>query len=120
MAQKKVAKLMTLWNQTPEEQEEKRLSLELKASELSAKADLHQAEKKLYDQEKVVNTLKLKLENALGSERGQLVQKALDLRALLKAGVTITLDEIAADEMYALLIIEQEQNRYESEQSDDK
>jgi hypothetical protein len=59
----------------------------------------------------------LKLENALNSERGQLVQKALDLRALLKAGVTITLDEIAADEMYALLIIEQEQNRYESDQS---
>jgi hypothetical protein len=59
----------------------------------------------------------LALENALSSERGQLIQRALDIRALIKVGVTITLDEIAGDEMHAILIIEQEYNRFENDQS---
>jgi hypothetical protein len=66
----KTAKLMTLWTQSPEEQEDKRLGLELKASELSAKADLLKAEEKLVKQGEVVNGLKQKLADAL-SKKGK-------------------------------------------------
>jgi hypothetical protein len=46
---------------------------------------------------------------------GHLIQRALDLRALIKLGLQISLEEIAADEMFAMLIIEEEQNRFEEE-----
>jgi len=39
----------------------------------------------------------------------------LDLRNIIKAGVQVTLKEIDADELYAMLVIEEEQNRLESE-----
>ena len=53
-------------------------------------------------------------------ERGRLLRRALDIRALIRLGVTITLEEIAGDEMYSMLIIDEEQNRYESEQANKK
>jgi hypothetical protein len=37
-----------------------------------------------------------------------LLRRALDLRAALKLGVTLSLDEIAADEFLGLLILEEE------------
>jgi hypothetical protein len=60
------------------------------------------------------------LEDARGSEAGRLLRRALDLRAILKIGIPLTLDEIGADELYAMLIIEEEQNRYEDEKAKDK
>lgn len=54
---------------------------------------------------------------AQGTEPGQLLQRALGIRAALKMGVTVTLDEIAADEFFALAVIEEEQSRWEDEKS---
>jgi hypothetical protein len=58
-----------------------------------------------------------RLDAAQNSEAGQLLRRALDLRAALKLGVSLSLDEIAADEFQALLIIEEEQARWEEERS---
>jgi hypothetical protein len=57
------------------------------------------------------------LDGAQNSEAGQLLRRALDLRTALKLGVSLSLDEIAADEFQALLIIEEEQARWEEERS---
>jgi len=56
-----------------------------------------------------------RLEAAQASEPGQLLRRALDLRAALKLGVRIGLDEIRADEFYALLILEDEQEQLDRE-----
>jgi len=40
---------------------------------------------------------------------------SLDLRAALKLGVRISLDEIRADEFYAMLILEEERERLDQE-----
>ena len=58
-----------------------------------------------------------RLDAAQNSEAGQLLRRALDLRTALKLGVSLSLDEIAADEFQALLIIEEEQARWEEERS---
>ena len=58
-----------------------------------------------------------RLDAAQHSEVGQLLRRALDLRAALKLGVRLSLDEIAADEFQAMLIIEEEQARWEEERS---
>jgi len=58
-----------------------------------------------------------RLDAAQSSEPGQLLRRALDLRAALKLGVKLSLDEIAADEFQAMLIIEEEQARWEEERS---
>lgn len=55
------------------------------------------------------------LEDAEKSEKGQLLRRSLDMKALINIGIKITLDEIAADEMYTMLIIEEEQARYDKE-----
>jgi len=44
-----------------------------------------------------------------------LLRRALDLRAALKLGVRINLDEIRADEFQALLVLEEEQTKVEQE-----
>jgi hypothetical protein len=56
-----------------------------------------------------------RLDGAQNSEAGQLLRRALDLRAALKLGVKLSLDEIAADEFHAMLIVEEEQARWEEE-----
>mgnify|MGYP007100545757 CR=1 FL=1 len=56
-----------------------------------------------------------RLDAAQSSEPGQLLRRALNLRAALKLGVKLSLDEIAADEFQAMLIIEEEQVRWEEE-----
>jgi len=45
------------------------------------------------------------------------MRRALDLRAILQIGVPITLDDIAADELCAMLVIEEERDRYDEERS---
>ena len=56
-----------------------------------------------------------RLDSAQHSEAGQLLRRALDLRAALKLGVSLSLDEIAADEFFAMLAIEEAQDHYEKE-----
>ena len=57
-----------------------------------------------------------RLDAAQHSEAGQLLRRALDLRAALRLGVSLPLNDIAADEFFAMLIIEEEQDRLEREQ----
>ncbi len=54
------------------------------------------------------------------SEAGQLLRRALDLRAIVKVGLHLRLSDIAADELYAMLIVEEEQNRYDDEKTREK
>ena len=56
-----------------------------------------------------------RLDAAQNSEKGLLLRRALDLRAALKLGVRIGLDEIRADEFQAMLILEDESSRLDSE-----
>ena len=56
-----------------------------------------------------------RLDAAQSSEPGQLIRRALDLRAAMKLGVTVCLDEVAGDEFYAMLFIEEEWDRLERE-----
>ena len=58
-----------------------------------------------------------RLDTAQHSEAGQLLRRALDLRAAIKVGIQIGLDEIAADEFYAMLVIEEAQDQYEKERA---
>jgi len=59
-----------------------------------------------------------RLDAAQSSAPGQLLRRALDLRTALRLGVSLSLDEIAADEFQALLIIEREQARFEEEHTE--
>ena len=45
-----------------------------------------------------------------------MLRRALDLRAALKLGVRIRLDEIRADEFQALVVLEEERDALEREQ----
>jgi hypothetical protein len=50
------------------------------------------------------------------SETGLLIRRAIDLRAALKLGVRIGLDDIRADEFLAMLVLEEERDRLDREQ----
>jgi hypothetical protein len=56
-----------------------------------------------------------KLDAASVSERGLVIRSALELMALIKIGVHISLDEINADEAQAMLIIAEEREMLERE-----
>ncbi len=56
-----------------------------------------------------------KLDAAQSSEAGLLLRRALDLRAALKLGVRVSLDEIRADEFRALVVLEEEQEKCDRE-----
>jgi len=49
---------------------------------------------------------------------GCLAPRAAELQAMLQAGFTISPDEVSAEEFGALLILQDEQARYEKEKSD--
>jgi hypothetical protein len=57
-----------------------------------------------------------KLDAAQSSEAGMLLRRAIDLRAALKMGVRIGLDEIRADEYRALILLEDERDALDREQ----
>ena len=57
-----------------------------------------------------------KLDAAQYSEAGLLLRRALDLRAALKLGVRIDLDDIRADEFQALVVLEEERDALDREQ----
>ena len=56
-----------------------------------------------------------KLDAAQASEKGLLIRRALDMMAALKLGVTISLEEIRADEFQAMMIIAEERDLLERE-----
>ncbi len=56
-----------------------------------------------------------RLDAAQSSEKGLAIRRALDLMAALKLGVRISLDEIAADEFYAMQVIAEERDLLERE-----
>ena len=56
-----------------------------------------------------------RLDAAQSFEPGQLIRRAVDLRAAMKLGVTVCLDEVAGDEFYAMILIEEERERLERE-----
>lgn len=49
------------------------------------------------------------------SEAGMLIQRAMAPLAVLKLGIRLGLDELRADEFYAMLILAEEQERLEHE-----
>ena len=58
-----------------------------------------------------------KLDAAQSSEAGMLLRRAIGLRAALKLGVRIGLDEIRADEFAALVKLEEEKAEFEREKA---
>jgi hypothetical protein len=56
-----------------------------------------------------------KLDAAQSSEVGLLLRRALDLRAALRLGIRVGLDDIRADEFQALVVLEEEQERLDRE-----
>jgi hypothetical protein len=56
-----------------------------------------------------------KVDEAQNSERGQLLRLVFDLRSALRLHVPVPLCEIGADELQAMLIVEDEQERRERE-----
>jgi hypothetical protein len=61
-----------------------------------------------------------KLDAAQSSEAGLLLRRALDLRAALKIGIRIGLDEIQADEFRAMLTVEEERETLDRERFEDR
>ena len=58
-----------------------------------------------------------RLDAAKAGRMGQLMQRALDISAILNLGVTIGAEDLAADELYALLVIEDERDKYDDEKA---
>jgi hypothetical protein len=56
------------------------------------------------------------LDAAQSSEAGILLRQVIDIRAALKLGVAISLEDIRADEFRALSVLEEERDRHEREQ----
>jgi hypothetical protein len=58
-----------------------------------------------------------KLDTASNSDAGLLIRRALDLRSAAKVGLQVGLTDIAADEFYTMLILEEERDRLEQEKT---
>jgi len=58
------------------------------------------------------------LDAAQSSEAGLLLRRAIDLRAALKLGVRTGLEEIRADEFYAMLILAEDWEQLDREKLD--
>ena len=56
-----------------------------------------------------------RLDRSEKSFEGQLILRALELREYLKLGITIGLEELGADEIFALTVLEEESNIFENE-----
>jgi len=56
-----------------------------------------------------------RLDAAQLTDTGQLLRRALDLRSALAMGIQIGLDEIDADEFFAMQVVEQERDAYDRE-----
>jgi hypothetical protein len=58
-----------------------------------------------------------RLDAAQASEKGLVIRRALDLMGALKLGIGISLDEISANELCAMLIITDERDLLEGQRS---
>jgi len=56
-----------------------------------------------------------KLDAAQNTQKGLLLRRALDMRAALKLGIHIALDEIRADEIQAMSMLEEECDQLDRE-----
>jgi hypothetical protein len=56
-----------------------------------------------------------KLDAAQHTAKGLLIRRAIELRGALKLGVQLTLDDLRADEFYAMLMLEEEWDKHERE-----
>jgi hypothetical protein len=57
-----------------------------------------------------------KLERAVdASPDGRLLQAAMDIRAAIRMGITVRMDDLAADEFYALVVLEEEIRAFDAE-----
>jgi hypothetical protein len=56
-----------------------------------------------------------KLDAAQASEAGILLRRAIEIRAALKAGLLVGLEEICADEFAAIQALEEAQAKFEQE-----
>ena len=61
-----------------------------------------------------------RLDAAQHSEAGQLLRRAIDLRVALRLGVSLSLDDIVADEFFAMLAIEEAQDQHEKVRVDSR
>lgn len=57
-----------------------------------------------------------RLDEAENSEPGRLLRRALDLLAAARVGIQLALDEVAADELQAVVILDEERDKWEREQ----
>ena len=57
-----------------------------------------------------------RLDAAQHTAKGLLIRRALEIHGALKLGVQVTLDDVRADEFYAMLVLEEERGRLEREQ----
>ncbi len=55
------------------------------------------------------------LDEAEQSEAGRLLRRMFDLRAASRMGIQVTLDDIAADEFQAMVILDEEREKWEKE-----
>ena len=58
-----------------------------------------------------------RLDAAQLSDTGQFLRRALDLRSALAMGIRIGLDEIDADEFFAMQVVEHERDAYDRERT---
>jgi hypothetical protein len=56
-----------------------------------------------------------RLETSQMTAQGQLLRRAIDLRAALNLGIAVRLEDIDADEFQAMLLLEEERQKYEDE-----
>ncbi len=61
-----------------------------------------------------------KLDESQNTATGLLIRRALDLRAALNMGIRIGLDDIRADEFYAMRILDEERELLERERASNK
>lgn len=60
----------------------------------------------------------VRLEDAFGKTKGELLVRVLDLEFALQTGIVLTLDDITAEEFAVLKMLTHERNRWEKEQQD--
>jgi hypothetical protein len=53
--------------------------------------------------------------SAAAHPAGQLLQRALIVQASIRMGITVTLDQITAEEFDAVLVIEEAENQFDKE-----
>jgi len=58
-----------------------------------------------------------RLEAAENSEAGRLLRRALELRTAARMGIQVGLEDVAADEFHAMVVLDEERERWKAGQS---